>query len=172
MLDVYKLVIQMFPSYTSSSASNVKQEILLGLGDLYTQAHMMFNVDMYLQLLGILHLAIRSSRNSSNVEREAYPDAYGDIATSHLNQIVWRKLLPVIVKLNLEASPTETFSVSAEVFHGLGRNNITCLVGGARSISNVSGYAEASCDVAEISDCLSYRGVVVEISSDRDSSGA
>ncbi|XP_042407857.1 uncharacterized protein LOC121997482 isoform X8 [Zingiber officinale] len=121
MLDVYKLVIQMFPSYTSSSASNVKQEILLGLGDLYTQAHMMFNVDMYLQLLGILHLAIRSSRNSSNVEREAYPDAYGDIATSHLNQIVWRKLLPVIVKLNLEASPTETFSVSAEVFHGLGR---------------------------------------------------
>ncbi|XP_042407845.1 uncharacterized protein LOC121997482 isoform X1 [Zingiber officinale] len=71
MLDVYKLVIQMFPSYTSSSASNVKQEILLGLGDLYTQAHMMFNVDMYLQLLGILHLAIRSSRNSSNVEREA-----------------------------------------------------------------------------------------------------
>lgn len=40
-------------------------------GDLYTQAHMMFNVEMYLQLLGILHLAIRNSKNSSDVEREA-----------------------------------------------------------------------------------------------------
>ncbi|XP_042398524.1 protein MON2 homolog [Zingiber officinale] len=187
MLDVYKLVIQMFPSYTSSSASKVKQEILHGLGDLYTQAHLMFNVEMYLQLLGILHLAIRSSKNSSDVEREAiqenlppvlrtileilpllrptdllqstwplfikellhyvigwendtsmndmkltvllnpdqeggeHSDAYGDISTSYLNQLFGEKLLPVIVKLYLEASPTETFSVSAEVFHGLGR---------------------------------------------------
>ncbi|XP_074581344.1 uncharacterized protein LOC141837874 isoform X2 [Curcuma longa] len=187
MLDVYKLVIQMFPSYTSSSASKVKQEILHGLGDLYTQAHMMFNVEMYLQLLGILHLAIRSSKNSSDVEREViqenlppvlrtileilpllrptdllqstwplfikellryviawendtsvnemtltlvlnhdqeggeHPDAYGDIATSHLNQLFGEKLLPVIVKFYLEASPTEKVYVSAEVFHGLGR---------------------------------------------------
>ncbi|WOL08916.1 hypothetical protein Cni_G17669 [Canna indica] len=71
MLDVYKLVIQMFPNYTSSAASKVKQEILHGLGDLYTQAHMMFNAEMYLQLLAVLHLAIRCSKTSGDMENEA-----------------------------------------------------------------------------------------------------
>ncbi|CAL9055746.1 unnamed protein product [Musa banksii] len=238
MLDVYELVIQMFPNYTSSAASKVKQEILNGLGDLYTQAHIMFDADMYLQLLAILHLAIRSSKSSGDMENEAIqenlppvqrtileilpllrpterlssmwsqfikvllcyligyearshkiindmelavrsnhdheglekdshnasssspenksrdftnhkeinmkpkPDVANgassvsmtksqpsfphsatsdDTASSHLSPLFGEKLLPVIVKLYLEASPSEKCCISAEILHGLGR---------------------------------------------------
>ncbi|KAJ8475568.1 hypothetical protein OPV22_019295 [Ensete ventricosum] len=237
MLDVYELVIQMFPKYTSSAASKVKQEILNGFGDLYTQAHTMFDADMYLQLLAILHLAIRSSKSSGDMESEIQenlppvqrtileilpllrpakhlssmwsqfikallcyligyearshkigndmefavrsnhdheglgkdshnfsssspenksgdftnhkeinmkpkPDVANgassvsmrksqpsflhsatsdDTASSHLSPLFGEKLLPVIVKLYLEASPTEKCCISAEILHALGR---------------------------------------------------
>lgn len=45
--------------------------VLCLTGDLYTQAHIMFDADMYLQLLAILHLAIRSSKSSGDMENEA-----------------------------------------------------------------------------------------------------
>ncbi|RRT56702.1 hypothetical protein BHE74_00006299 [Ensete ventricosum] len=206
-------------------------------GDLYTQAHTMFDADMYLQLLAILHLAIRSSKSSGDMESEIQenlppvqrtileilpllrpakhlssmwsqfikallcyligyearshkigndmefavrsnhdheglgkdshnfsssspenksgdftnhkeinmkpkPDVANgassvsmrksqpsflhsatsdDTASSHLSPLFGEKLLPVIVKLYLEASPTEKCCISAEILHALGR---------------------------------------------------
>ncbi|XP_072952390.1 uncharacterized protein [Typha angustifolia] len=70
MLDVYELVLQTSPNYKSNSADKVKQEILHGLGDLYIQAQSMFDTDMYLRLLNILHLTITNSKSSGDFESE------------------------------------------------------------------------------------------------------
>ncbi|ERM93505.1 protein MON2 homolog isoform X2 [Amborella trichopoda] len=61
VFDVYELVLQMSLNCENTIPSKVKQEILHSLGDLYVQAQIMFDNDMYLQLLHILHLAISIS---------------------------------------------------------------------------------------------------------------
>ncbi|EHA8586981.1 protein MON2 [Cocos nucifera] len=70
MLDVYELVLKRLPTYKSATADKVKQEILHGLGDLYIQAQSMFDIDMYLWLLGVVQLAIRNSTITGDMEDE------------------------------------------------------------------------------------------------------
>ncbi|KAG2305536.1 hypothetical protein Bca52824_034187 [Brassica carinata] len=71
VMDVYELVFQKSSSYTGDTASKVKQEILHGLGELYVQSLKMFDDKMYMQLLGIIDLAIKQAIISSeNFETE------------------------------------------------------------------------------------------------------
>uniref|UniRef100_A0A1J3F4G6 Protein MON2-like protein n=1 Tax=Noccaea caerulescens TaxID=107243 RepID=A0A1J3F4G6_NOCCA len=71
VLDVYELVFQKSSSYTGDTATKVKQEILHGLGELYVQSLKMFDDKMYMQLLGIIDLAIKQTIiNSENFENE------------------------------------------------------------------------------------------------------
>uniref|UniRef100_M8CGH6 Protein MON2-like protein n=1 Tax=Aegilops tauschii TaxID=37682 RepID=M8CGH6_AEGTA len=70
VLDIYELVLQTSPNYKSDSADKVKQEVLRGLGDLYVQAQSLFNDDMYLRLMAVMHLMIKSSMNSSDYDSE------------------------------------------------------------------------------------------------------
>ncbi|XP_019097537.1 PREDICTED: protein MON2 homolog isoform X7 [Camelina sativa] len=71
VLDVYELVFQKSSSYTGDTATKVKQEILHGLGELYVQSLKMFDDKMYMQLLGIVDLAIKQAIiNSENFESE------------------------------------------------------------------------------------------------------
>ncbi|KFK26462.1 hypothetical protein AALP_AA8G252200 [Arabis alpina] len=71
VLDVYELVFQKSSSYTGDTATKVKQEILHGLGELYVQSLKMFDDKMYMQLLGIVDLAIKQAIiNSQNFETE------------------------------------------------------------------------------------------------------
>jgi hypothetical protein len=68
---VYELVFQKSSSYTGDTAAKVKQEILHGLGELYVQSSKMFDDKMYMQLLGIVDLAIKQAIiNSENFETE------------------------------------------------------------------------------------------------------
>lgn len=39
-------------------------------GDLYIQAQSMFDIDMYLRLLGVVQLAIRNSKSTGDMESE------------------------------------------------------------------------------------------------------
>ncbi|XP_038879345.1 protein MON2 homolog isoform X2 [Benincasa hispida] len=61
VLNVYELVLQKSPHYSGTAASKVKQEILHGLGELYVQAQMMFDNQMYTQLLSVVDLAIKQA---------------------------------------------------------------------------------------------------------------
>ncbi|KAK1288620.1 hypothetical protein QJS10_CPB19g01189 [Acorus calamus] len=71
MLGVYELVLQRPAKYVGSASNKVKQDILHSIGDLYVQGQMMFDEDMYLQLLAILHLAVRHSNSlNDNIEAE------------------------------------------------------------------------------------------------------
>ncbi|KAJ0253818.1 ARM repeat superfamily protein [Hirschfeldia incana] len=71
VMDVYELVFQKSSSYTGDTATKVKQEILHGLGELYVQSLKMFDDKMYMQLLGIVDLAIKQAIISSeNFETE------------------------------------------------------------------------------------------------------
>ncbi|KAL1220843.1 hypothetical protein V5N11_016851 [Cardamine amara subsp. amara] len=71
VMDVYELVFQKSSSYTGDTATKVKQEILHGLGELYVQSLNMFDEKMYMQLLGIVDLAIKEAIvNSENFETE------------------------------------------------------------------------------------------------------
>ncbi|ESQ32284.1 hypothetical protein EUTSA_v10003510mg [Eutrema salsugineum] len=71
VMDVYELVFQKSSSYTGDTATKVKQEILHGLGELYVQSQKMFDDKMYMQLLGIVDLAIKQAIISSeNFEAE------------------------------------------------------------------------------------------------------
>lgn len=47
--------------------------------------------------------------------------ASDDTLAFYLCYLFGQKLLPVILKLYLEATPTEKCFVSAEIFHGIGR---------------------------------------------------
>ncbi|RID59671.1 hypothetical protein BRARA_F02886 [Brassica rapa] len=70
-MDVYELVFQKSSSYTGDTATKVKQEILHGLGELYVQSLKMFDDKMYMQLLGIVDLAIKQAIiGSENFETE------------------------------------------------------------------------------------------------------
>lgn len=96
VLDVYELVLQQTLHYRSNTANKVKQEILHSLGDLYVQAKMMFNNDMYLQLLEIINLAVKHPKSSCD-GREA---ELGNISP------VQRTMLEIIPLLH----PTEYLS--------------------------------------------------------------
>ncbi|XP_014754709.1 protein MON2 homolog isoform X3 [Brachypodium distachyon] len=70
VLDIYELVLQTSPNYKSDSADKVKQEVLRGLGDLYVQAQSLFDDAMYLRLMAVMHLMIKSSMNSTDSDSE------------------------------------------------------------------------------------------------------
>ncbi|XP_015699269.1 protein MON2 homolog isoform X1 [Oryza brachyantha] len=71
VLDIYELVLQTSPNYKNDSADKVKQEVLRGLGDLYVQAQSLFNDEMYLRLMTIMHLMIKSSMNPTDNDNES-----------------------------------------------------------------------------------------------------
>ncbi|XP_047315251.1 protein MON2 homolog isoform X2 [Impatiens glandulifera] len=71
VIDVYEIVLKKSPSYSGDSATKVEQEILHGLGEVYSQAQRMFDSGMYTQLLAILHMAVRQGKiNNSTFEAE------------------------------------------------------------------------------------------------------
>ncbi|GJM92979.1 hypothetical protein PR202_ga09489 [Eleusine coracana subsp. coracana] len=70
VLDIYELVLQTSPNYKNDSSDKVKQEVLRGLGDLYVQAQFLFNDDMYLRLMAVMHLMIKSTMNPSDYDSE------------------------------------------------------------------------------------------------------
>uniref|UniRef100_A0A0E0C8B8 Protein MON2 homolog n=1 Tax=Oryza meridionalis TaxID=40149 RepID=A0A0E0C8B8_9ORYZ len=70
VLDIYELVLQTSPNYKNDSADKVKQEVLRGLGDLYVQAQSLFNDEMYLRLMAVMHLMIKSSMNPIDYDNE------------------------------------------------------------------------------------------------------
>ncbi|XP_042986110.1 protein MON2 homolog isoform X5 [Carya illinoinensis] len=61
VLDVFEFVLQKSPNYTGNAAGKVKQEVVHGLGELYVQAHRMFDESMYTQLLAIIDLAVKQA---------------------------------------------------------------------------------------------------------------
>ncbi|MQM19579.1 hypothetical protein Taro_052586, partial [Colocasia esculenta] len=79
ILDVYELVLRRSPSYSSGAANKVKQEILHGLGELFVQAKVMFDNEMYSQILLILHLAIRHSIATT----DSYEIEFGVVQSMH-----------------------------------------------------------------------------------------
>ncbi|XP_050379358.1 uncharacterized protein LOC126796668 isoform X2 [Argentina anserina] len=75
VLDVYELVLQKPTNLSGNAAIKVKQEILQSLGELYVQAQRMFNDRLYIQLLAVIHLAIKQTIVSKdNCETE-----YGNV---------------------------------------------------------------------------------------------
>lgn len=70
MLNVYKLALERSTDWRTNSAVKVKQEILHGLGDMYVQAQSMFDTDMYLELLGTIHLVVKISKIQNDLDTE------------------------------------------------------------------------------------------------------
>ncbi|KAK3162088.1 hypothetical protein QOZ80_1BG0085230 [Eleusine coracana subsp. coracana] len=70
VLDIYELVLQTSPNYKNDSSDKVKQEVLRGLGDLYVHAQSLFDDDMYLRLMAVMHLMIKSTMNPSDYDSE------------------------------------------------------------------------------------------------------
>ncbi|XP_051226815.1 uncharacterized protein [Lolium perenne] len=115
VLDIYELVLQTSPNYKSDSAEKVKQEVLRGLGDLYVQAQSLFNDDMYLRLMAIMHLMIKSSMNSIDYDSElgSIPPVQRGILeiipmlhpTTMLSSMWSPLLLELLCYLNGEESP-------------------------------------------------------------------
>ncbi|TVU34939.1 hypothetical protein EJB05_16797 [Eragrostis curvula] len=95
VLDIYEFVLQTSPNFKNDSTDKVKQEVLRGLGDLYVQAQSLFNDDMYLRLMAVLHLMIKSTMNPTDYDSEL-----GSIPT------VQRGILEIIPMLR----PTNTLS--------------------------------------------------------------
>uniref|UniRef100_A0A0E0FTS7 Protein MON2 homolog n=1 Tax=Oryza nivara TaxID=4536 RepID=A0A0E0FTS7_ORYNI len=123
VLDIYELVLQTSPNYKNDSADKVKQEVLRGLGDLYVQAQSLFNDEMYLRLMAVMHLMIKSSMNPTDYDNElgSIP-ALQRVEQSHLNNsstkmdnavgcgwgiMFIEKLVPIVVNLFLEAPQNE-----------------------------------------------------------------
>nr|CAB3474415.1 unnamed protein product [Digitaria exilis] len=70
VLDIYELVLQTSPNFKNDSTDKVKQEVLRGLGDLYVQAQSLFNDDMYLRLMAIMHLMIKATMTPTDYDNE------------------------------------------------------------------------------------------------------
>ncbi|XAR64453.1 hypothetical protein NMG60_11024804 [Bertholletia excelsa] len=66
VLDVYELVLQKSPKYDGPVATKVKQEIVHSLGELYAQAQGMFDNDMYMRLIAVIHAVVRQAKISEN----------------------------------------------------------------------------------------------------------
>ncbi|XP_028770763.1 protein MON2 homolog isoform X2 [Neltuma alba] len=61
VIDIYELILEKPPSYSSNAATKVKQEVLHGLGELYVQAQGMFNAEMYTRLIAIINIAVKQA---------------------------------------------------------------------------------------------------------------
>ncbi|KAK6139372.1 hypothetical protein DH2020_026880 [Rehmannia glutinosa] len=70
VLDIYESVLQKAPNSGDHVSDKVKQEILLGLGELYSQAQGMFNNDMYKQLIMVVDSTIREAKTTNNFEAD------------------------------------------------------------------------------------------------------
>ncbi|CAI0384415.1 unnamed protein product [Linum tenue] len=71
ILEVYEYVMQRPLSYGGNATSKVKQEIIHGLGELYVQAHKMFDDHMFSQVLDIIKLAVKQAlMTNENFEAE------------------------------------------------------------------------------------------------------
>lgn len=70
VLDIYELVLQTSSNFKNDSTDKVKQEVLRGLGDLYVQAQSLFTGDMYLRLMAIMHLMIKTTLNPTDYDSE------------------------------------------------------------------------------------------------------
>ncbi|KAL6548700.1 hypothetical protein OROGR_008466 [Orobanche gracilis] len=66
VLDIYEAVLRKSPNSSDHISDKVKQEILHGLGELYSQAQGMFNSDMYKQLILVVDSTIREAKISNN----------------------------------------------------------------------------------------------------------
>lgn len=71
ILDIYEAVLQESSNSTDHVTGKVKQEILHGLGELYSLAQGMFDNDMYRQLILVVDSAIKEAKiNSHNFEAD------------------------------------------------------------------------------------------------------
>ncbi|CAN1245369.1 Protein MON2 homolog [Linum grandiflorum] len=71
ILEVYEHVMQRPSSFGGNATSKVKQEVIHGLGELYAQAHKMFDDRMFSQVLEIVKLAIKQAMmTNENFEAE------------------------------------------------------------------------------------------------------
>ncbi|KAL6528116.1 hypothetical protein OROHE_015066 [Orobanche hederae] len=66
VLDIYEAVLLKSPNSSDHISDKVKQEILHGLGELYSQAQGMFNSEMYKQMILVVDSTIREAKISSN----------------------------------------------------------------------------------------------------------
>lgn len=66
VLDVYDIVLRNPTACGDMAANKVKQEIIHGLGEVYSHAQGMFENDMYAQLLSIIDSAIREAKITQN----------------------------------------------------------------------------------------------------------
>ncbi|XP_048499191.1 uncharacterized protein LOC104890970 isoform X6 [Beta vulgaris subsp. vulgaris] len=71
VLDVYEHFLLESPSRCDNAIGRVKQEILHGLGELFAQAPQMFDVDMYKQLLQVVHVVIQATMTVDNAAADA-----------------------------------------------------------------------------------------------------
>ncbi|GFP93569.1 protein mon2 homolog [Phtheirospermum japonicum] len=66
VLDIYETVLLKSPNGSDHVSEKVKQEILHGLGELYSQAQGIFNNDMYKQLILVVDSTIQEVKTSNN----------------------------------------------------------------------------------------------------------
>ncbi|KNA25395.1 hypothetical protein SOVF_006550 [Spinacia oleracea] len=71
VLDVYEHFLLESPSRRDKAIDRVKQEILHGLGELFAQSQQGFDIDMYKQLLEVVHVAIQATTTISNAAADA-----------------------------------------------------------------------------------------------------
>lgn len=148
VLDIYELVLQTSPNYKSDSAEKVKQEVLRGLGDLYVQAQSLFNDDMYLRLMAVMHLMIKSSMNSTDYDNElgSIPPVQRGILeiipmlrpTTMLSSMWSPLLLELLCYLNGEESPLRKSSKEVR------EQNTNALANGRERASVERGYINGS----------------------------
>ncbi|CAM0883431.1 unnamed protein product [Alopecurus aequalis] len=148
VLDIYELVLQTSPNYKSDSAEKVKQEVLRGLGDLYVQAQSLFNDDMYLRLMAVMHLMIKSSMNSTDYDSElgSIPPVQRGILeiipmlrpTTMLSSMWSPLLLELLCYLNGEESPLHKSSKEVR------EQNTDALANGTKRSSGERGHINGS----------------------------
>lgn len=71
VLDVYEHFLLESPCRGDKAIDRVKQEILHGLGELFAQAQQVFDIDMYKQLLEVVHVAIQATMTIDNAAADA-----------------------------------------------------------------------------------------------------
>ncbi|KAL9233252.1 hypothetical protein vseg_008273 [Gypsophila vaccaria] len=70
VLDVYGHILLESSNQTNRVVEKVKQETLHGLGELFVQAHQMFDIDMYQQLLEAVHVVILATMVVDNSDAD------------------------------------------------------------------------------------------------------
>ncbi|GJW24696.1 protein MON2 homolog isoform X1 [Tanacetum coccineum] len=66
VLDIYDIVLRNPTASSDMAANKVKQEIIQGIGEVYTHAQGMFESSMYSQLLSVIESAIKEARITQN----------------------------------------------------------------------------------------------------------